>query len=352
MPEPPQTPPLSQADEDLLSMFVDMGITPEMVLTTMAGQAQSGLSSPYSEFADPEATVFAGTNLVPRYGANPEFYEQEIRGREGARYRPQPTEGEVRGREGTRYRPRVRVEEETGTVGDLLTDFYEWNRNELLDRQRQLYAAGFYGDIDITKVSWGVHDEASFVAWAQAVARASRFFEAGKKASVDDVLRAAARERLGNAGIMGGAGGAGGGGGGGGARTVSLSDPLSLYSVLDSTAQSILGRKATAEEQRMFVGIVHSLQRESQLAVQPESGAGQPLPADPNGDGRISQAELEAALASRRSDVSDDTVSVGTPPSPEAQAESLLRTQNPTEAGAYDIASSFANFIQLLRGVV
>lgn len=335
---PRQEPPSAAEDEALAALAESFGLSPEDLRAGMAAAAQGA-------GGDPLIPVFTGYRQRPGMGEDPTeywLYEGATPGRQnrpGQRpYDINVTPGRVRRPSFIGDVPTDAVEDTTSTTTELLTEFYKWDRDELMENQRLLYAAGFYGDVDIAKVPWGVHDEASFQAWGQAVNRAASFYAAGRKLTVEQVLRTAARERLGA--DPNGAGGQGGAG-----AVVSLSDPVGLGQLLDSTANSVLGRKATPAEQRMFVGIVHRLQRESQLAAQQSAT---PATVDTDRSGDLSAAEVDSALAARGSGGATEVVQ----PSPEAQAAELLRQQNPAEAGAHDVADQFANFVGLLRGVV
>lgn len=340
---PPTTSaPVSQptaAADDLTTMLSQLGLPPDVVEQILAGG--SGNTDPFaiftSNFADPNMEVFS-RHMAPRpprvFGADiPDLTGTSI----GPARRHEPT-SRVFGADV----PFFDIEESTKSVGDLLKSFYTFDRGRLLEVQRQLYAGGFMGDIDISDVNWGQHDESTFVAWAAAVTRAARYFAAGRKLTVDEVLASAASDRLGQQ--------EDGSGGGGQQRVVSLSDPLALNQLLDSQAQSTLGRKATAQEQRMFVGIVHELQRSSQLAAQPVSRTSGDYDTDRSGD--LSQAEVEAALAGGGDSGNQGGVVETTQPSPDAQAEAMLRSQHPVEAQAHDIDGQFRNFLQSLQGLV
>lgn len=269
--------------------------------------------------------------------------------------------------------PTYREEDATKQAGELLADFYKMGREELMRAQRLMFAGGFYGGADLSDIQFGVQDEASFAAWARVVSRAARFHGAGKKMTIPDILAEAARS-----------GGMDDDGTGKTSSTkiVSLSDPVALQQTLNTTAQAVLGRKATVEEQRMFVALVHNMQTSSQVAAQsadeggggavvtggyevvdtpfPVEGGVPSIPEAGSPEGRapagtavplsspdVSMAELQA----RQPAAGGGTVAVAQP-SPEAQAEDILRRNNPEEAGAHDVAAVFDNFLRLLRGPV
>lgn len=227
------------------------------------------------------------------------------------------------------------------TAGDLLKDFYKFDKNKLLQMQKLLFAGGFFGNATIGDIQWGRHDEDSFRAWATAVTRTARFNQSGSKVTVEQVLSSLAAQ-----------GGSFGAGGDQQVRSVSLSDPAELRSTLDSVASKVLGRNANLEEQRMFVALIHRLQSDSQLALQPVLDQG----LDASSIGSLDQ--LDAAVSAQMSGQLGGSVAGGpidvtaTQPSPVAQAQETLRAQNPAEAGAHDIALQFANFLQLLNSPV
>jgi len=152
-------------------------------------------------------------------------------------------------------------------LGDLLKAFYRLPEQDLLELQKHLFAGGFYGDRGITDIAWGEHGEDSFAAYAQALERAARYYGAGADIGYWDVIRMASEA---GAGVR--AEGVTGPNGSGtrvlGGRNVDLSDPAALRLTLDETSRAILGRRASTEEQRVFVSLLHSLQRQAAGGVE------------------------------------------------------------------------------------
>jgi hypothetical protein len=308
------------------------GLTPELLDQVLANAPQS---SPFDAVLaqlglDPTTQVFARRWQTRRSSGDVVF------GAEVPSLNPQGPTRRVFGVDV----PELEQVDASRSAVDLLGEFYALEGDQLLDLQRSLYAAGFMGDVDIADVYWGQHDEESFSAWARAVGRAARYFAVGEELTVDDVIRTAARERL---------GGLGEGAGTGQQRVVHLADPAALAQLLDTAATAVLGRRATAGQQQMFVGVIHRLQREGQLAAQPVSPSTNVTTLDVDRSGTFDQGELDAALdLQTMSDGVTEVVQVN----PTAQAGALLRQQNPTEAGAHDIDLAFRQFIESLRGIV
>lgn len=256
------------------------------------------------------------------------------------------------------------------TVTNVLREFYRLRgQRSIMEVQAVLYAGGFYGATDINSIQWGVQDDASFAAWASAVEASARQHAAGTGLSINDVLRNAAvaggidPDRLENLDVF-----VGGIGREdveeldpeageiirreGDVITTSLSDPSALRKTIDDVATATLGRKANADEQRMFIGFMHNLQRAGQRAQQQaEPGAVFDF---------VSQDMLEAAATDPATAMAleqglpepEDVFVDFASPDPTASAEQLLRQQNPAEAGAHDIAIQYASLLDLLPGPI
>lgn len=290
-------------------------------------------------------------------------------------------------------------------VGEVLKQFYQLDTTLLRRVQALLYAGGFYGDIDVTDIRFGEYDEASFSAWAQAIARAARLNAAGEDVTLQQVI--------GEAGFAAGIdpvelnealatgdeddieallNGLAGGSRQGRVIDIQLSDPNALRSTIDQASSAILGRRANPAEQRMFISMMHGLERSQAIARQtaepgevsigtdpsafgfddeligPTDAAtetGQPFarPGDsqldlvgaggPVGPGDVPGGEPGVVDTAGVTGVAPGDVTVETAaPDAGATAEALIRQQNPEEAGAHDIALQFANFLQLLPAPV
>ena len=152
----------------------------------------------------------------------------------------------------------VRREDAFTTVGDLLQEFYELERNDLVDLQQKLFVGGFYGpNVKIEDVQWGQFDDQSFSAWASAVARTARFTAAGRRLTVDDVIEAAGvaaqmnqkpEEATPTETVI-----------------VSLTDPNTIREIADLAGRQGMGREATAEEEQLIIRTIHAAQRTQAL---------------------------------------------------------------------------------------
>jgi len=242
----------------------------------------------------------------------------------------------------------------SSTLGETLKQFYRMTPSVLRRTQALLYAGGFYGDVDVTDVAWGTHDEQSFAAWAQLIERTARLNMAGEEVTYTKVLSEAAlaagldmdsfRTALESGddqsleSLLGMAGGEVEG------RLIDiiLSDPNALRSTMDRASSAVLGRKSNAAEQRMFISMIHGLQREGQTARQTAEPQVMDFGTDP-----ASMLGLDDSFAQP-----GDVVTEYAPPDEGATAEQLARQQNPAEAGAHDIAIQFASFLDLLQAPV
>lgn len=258
---------------------------------------------------------------------------------------------------------------ETGLtdVGTVLRAFYRLEQDQLRRFQVLMFAGGFYGATNIEDVQWGSYDDASFSAWAAATEQAARRLDSGEEITVSQVVNEGALmsgmqledgqvptpdqlanqleeldpeepdpgEMVQRQGDL---------------ISILLSDPNELRVTMDNVASATLGRKANPGEQQMLIGFIHELQRKGQTAQQT---------AEPGEVwAHISAEELEAAamdpatamgLDDSIPEPEDVTVEYAAP-NPQAAAESLLRQENPAEAGAHDISMQFANFMEFLGG--
>lgn len=174
--------------------------------------------------------------------------------------------------------------------------------------QAQLFAAGFYPDnVAYEDVAWGDRDDVtSFKAWENAVAAAERRAVGGRPITVANLLE----ERLEAAGGLEEATeeqreeDA--------RKPISLTNPAELGNVLDRVARQTIGKKATDEQKRMFMKLVHTMERRQ----------GQRLRSTPG--------------------------EVTGPPSPAVAAEELLRQQMPAQAAASDVADTYNGFLSII----
>lgn len=183
--------------------------------------------------------------------------------------------------------------------------------------QEDLYMSGYFGNVGPEEVLWGNrNDQSTFDAWRGFVDDVATRAELGDTPNWWDILQAGV-----DGGSLTG-------------RSMSpvpeeeelepgtvfqLSDPQSLAQVLQSTAQRLIGRDVSGEEQRLFVAAVHELQRSYQ----------------------------EQIVAAREPGSADIEVSA---PDVQAQAESTVGSQHPDEVGAARLARQVGVLSQLLGG--
>ena len=91
-----------------------------------------------------------------------------------------------------------------------------------------------------------------------------------------------------------------------------MARPVGNGDALNTVAQQTVGRKATQEEQRMFVSMFHALQTNAQLT--------------PSGGTYVT-------------------------PDVDSQAEAYLRQSAPLEAAGHDIANTMNSFLKIIKGV-
>jgi hypothetical protein len=151
-------------------------------------------------------------------------------------------------------------------------------------------------------IKLGVIDEYSFNAYERLVQRTLMRQQAGQQVTLKDVLDEAFRSGAGVAqGVLEGPNGP---------KLIRLADPAAVSEVLDNAAQQTLGRKATQDEERLFIAAFHQMQRREQYA---DSG---------------------------------EVVS----PDAGAQAKQFLTQNNANEAAGYNLVQQFNNFAQIMGG--
>lgn len=194
-----------------------------------------------------------------------------------------------------------------GAAEAELARWYQMTPDERAAVQERLFVGGFYDrGLDAADIRWGDPDDDGFDAWGRAVARASRMFAAGQRATVADVLNAAygpGLARLQEAAASGGEGRRGA------ARTVSVSSVASLVQLAEETGRAVLGRKATSDEQRLVMEAVRRAQTTFQMA----------------GSGEV--------------------------PDPQAIAVQTLRESAPVEASGQDFTNTYGMFVRMLGGM-
>lgn len=245
------------------------------------------------------------------------------------------------------------------TVGALLQRFYRLSPENLRRIQALLFAGGFFGQADVTDVRWGEHDENSFSAWAGLIQRTARFNAAGEDVTYSQVLDQAAEAAGIDPEILGDVLGdeadleeyLAGAQEQGDFIQIMLSDPNGLRSTIDQVASSVLGRRANADEQRMFISFIHGIQRQGQTAIQ-RGQAGAQAAVQLGGD-LSGQIDVAGELGyGDDMPTAGDTIVEYAAPDEAASAEALIREQNPEEAGAHDVALQVANLLELLNAPV
>jgi hypothetical protein len=197
------------------------------------------------------------------------------------------------------------------TASQIFNEVYNLSNADPEDWQRiqqQLYLGGFYGNRDLDELNFGQIDEDDVNAISQVLTWTARHNAADKErggkgtTSWRDILSGYAKEMLGPRMEQLAKAAS--------APKVTLADPKGLASALDDVARNVLGRKANAEEKRLFVATYHAMQSGAQSATS------------------------------------------GTVVSPDAQgqAEAQLRGANPAEAGAHDLSNTFNDFLQIISG--
>jgi hypothetical protein len=194
------------------------------------------------------------------------------------------------------------------TIGDLAGSFFKLSGDKLRDLQQDLFIGGFYGNADPDKIAWGAEgDDVSYGAWLKAVARAQKYYAAGRNLTVEDVIKMAG-EQSGKS--------LADGGGEKPTTNVRLQDPAALGLMLDATSQKVLGRKANPEEKRLFLAAMRSAE--------------------------ISQGQQQHNAPTGALNVMQDV-------DPEAQAVVAARNADPVRADAREVVGVFDTIAKMFK---
>lgn len=214
-----------------------------------------------------------------------------------------------------RLRP-LPEEREFGTVEDVLLEIFRMPEEGLTNLQTRMFAAGFFPDsVEFEEIDFGNPDDpATQNAWERLVRSAEARLSAGDEFAMtpEEILN----ERI-NA--LGGLDKALEEEAAPEEPTIiSLSNPQNLGMVMDRVGEQVLGRRPTADEKRMFVAMVHNLERSQ---------------------------TIEATRAQRLEGV---TTEIQEAPAPQVAAEQFLRQRAPEDAAGMDVATAYRSFLSQL----
>jgi hypothetical protein len=154
------------------------------------------------------------------------------------------------------------------TAGDMLKDYEKIDNQRLSQLQQQMFIGGFYDKgVDYGDIQFGARDDLTRNAYIRLLTRTARQNAAGTEITWQQVLDSAAQSA--GANLPGSAAGAGQ------PLNIDLADPAALNSTIDQVSQAVLGRKATQDEKRLFVGSTHMQQRSNALTAAGPQIAGQ-----------------------------------------------------------------------------
>lgn len=128
---------------------------------------------------------------------------------------------------------------------------------------------------------------------------------------------------------------ASGGGSAGKTDVVALSSAAEIGPRVDAAAREVLGRKATDEEKRLFVALVHGEERRAQSAA---IGVTRSNRGSVDGEDRVGSRRFGAGGA-------DTTIEIE---EPGVDLEGFLRERNPEEAYATDTREVVSTFMKML----
>jgi hypothetical protein len=202
----------------------------------------------------------------------------------------------------------------TVTTQQLLKDFTKRSRTDkegFAALQQQLFMGGFFNpNVAMEEIQVGTLDDNTMDAWFNLLQWTARYNEAGEDTTWEEVLSERSAKLLGPLREQLARSRSGGGGGGGG-NMVALADPAGLAQALNQVAIQTVGRKATPDEQRMFVATFHAMQSGAQSAT----------------SGTVITPDVQG------------------------QAEQMLRQNAPVEAQSHDVARTFDDFLDIIGGM-
>ena len=185
-----------------------------------------------------------------------------------------------------------------------LKQWYQMTADERAGLQQKLFVGGFYHpSVKASEIDFGnVQDNQGLVAYHQALVNAASLYQSGQRITVEQMLQqamsgplAAQRARTGLSTPSAG-------------PTISVTSAAALAQEADKIAESVLGRGATPDEQRLIIAAVHR----QETAFQASGGRG----------------EI---------------------PNPTAITTQTLRQGAPVEAGAHDMADAYANLLAIVK---
>lgn len=143
----------------------------------------------------------------------------------------------------------------TDTAADVMKDLAALPEAELRRYQESLFVGGYFGNQPLRDVNFGSFDAMTRAAFGAAIADTLARKEAGQDVTLDEVVDQM-RQRGVDAGRAITAGGD---------VRITLADPVGLTEALNATARKILRRNEDlpVETQRLFVAMIHQLQREA-----------------------------------------------------------------------------------------
>lgn len=136
--------------------------------------------------------------------------------------------------------------------------------SKLEDYQRRLYAAGFYGSAKPEDVAWGSFDQGTETAVRNALIKTYQIGEAGAPVSFDEYIDKTAADRAKGQGQQA-------------ATPHQLTNPRVIASVLQQTAQNVLGRNLSKDEVEHFVSDYTATEEEYFKAADSANAGGNPL---------------------------------------------------------------------------
>lgn len=220
----------------------------------------------------------------------------------------------------------------TKPLSEYNKQFYGLDKTALTQFQQRAYDAGLYGN---SKPRFGDYDEDTYQIWQSVGVRAARFYAAGQNFTTNDVLDMAVQsstteDKQARAYAT---------------RTdvVNLQDPATIRDTLRQAWKQETGRAPKPQQLDTFVKVFRSAQANAQRTV--------------------NSAQDRAEAATR---AAQDTVDAGGTPDPAplsqevdltmpdlaSRAQEYARAQDPSGAGAHDIAGKFGMFVKLLGGIV
>lgn len=257
-------------------------------------------------------------------------------------------------------------------TNQVLGDIFDMERDELIDLQHKLFAAGFFGARNYDSIRFGAKDPATMTAFqgfleqaAQKTNRAISETGAGFGSTQGGRVTAPTGISSWRTTLERWAMDAGGVEGQledeDPTFVVSLTDPEAIKSQMNELSRNVIGRGISPRAEQRFVSMFHGRQREAQLEAQRAQQQSQEAQLQGQRNRAMALKEMQRETGARpgqqgqgqqsqqqpQGGQQEQVVEV-TQPSVEGQAQSFLESEFPTESGAFSTVQQYDDFLSII----